>query len=95
MLSWKMMLMEMCKLIFNEKPSEMLYLATCNNNLYSHEQNYTTKVADNCYVWSSNDTRTKRSVLLYIMKEVGINPSDLELELVPLNDNAISDSVED
>lgn len=94
-LSWKMMLMEMCKLIFNEKPSEMLYLATRNNNLYSREQNYTTKVAENCYVWSSNDTRTKRSVLLYIMKEVGVNPSDLELELVPLNDNAISDSIED
>jgi len=73
----------------------MLYLATRNNNLYSREQNYTTKVAENCYVWTSNDTRTKRSVLLYIMKEVGINPSDLELELVPLNDNAISDSVED
>ena len=37
----------------------------------------------------------KKTVLLYIMKEVGINPSDLELELVPMNDNAISDNVED
>ena len=93
--SWKMMLVEVCKLIFSEYPSEMLYLATKNYNLHSKEQGNLTKIADNCYVWSSNDTRTKRGVLLYIFKEIGISPSELELELVPLNDNAGGDDTDD
>ena len=93
--SWKMMLIEVCKLLFAEHPSEMLYLATKNINLHSTEQAYYTKVAENCYVWSSNDTRTKKSVLAYIFKEIGILPSELELELVPLNENTVNDNVED
>ncbi len=89
------MLVEVCKLIFSEHPSEMLYLATKNYNLHSKEHDNLTKIADNCYVWSSNDTRTKRGVLLYIFKEIGISPSELELELVPVNDNAGGDDTDD
>ena len=93
--SWKMMLVEVCKLIFNEHPSEMLYLATKNDMVHANANTYSSPVADNCHVWTSNDTRTKRGILLYIFKEIGISPSELELELVPLNDNTISDNVED
>lgn len=93
--SWKMMLVEVCKLIFNEYPTEMLYLATKNNYLHDSAQDYTTPVVENCHVWASNDTRSKRNVLLYIFKELGIDPSILELELVPLNNNVVDDNVED
>ena len=93
--SWKMMLVEVCKLIFNEYPTEMLYLATKNNYLHDSAQDYTTPVVENCHVWASNDTRSKRNVLLYIFKELDIDPSVLELELVPLNNNVVDDNVED
>lgn len=76
-------------------PSEMLYLATKNDMVHATANTYSSPVADNCHVWTSNDTRTKRGILLYIIKEIGISPSELELELVPLNDNTISDNVED
>ncbi len=93
--SWKMMLVEVCKLIFNEYSTEMLYLATKNNYLHDSAQDYTTPVVENCHVWASNDTRSKRNVLLYIFKELDLDPSVLELELVPLNNNVVDDSVED
>ncbi len=94
-LSWKMMLVEVCKLVFREHPSEMLYLATKNDMVHASAKYFTSPVADNCHVWTSNDTRTKRGILLYIFREIGIVPSELELELVPLNDNTVSDNVED
>jgi len=93
--SWKMMLVEVCKLIFNEYPTEMLYLATKNNYLHDSAQDSTTPVVENCHVWASNDTRSKRNVLLYIFKELDLDPSVLELELVPLNNNVVDDNVED
>lgn len=93
--SWKMMLVEVCKLVFKEHPSEMLYLATKDDTLHIKAKSYTSPVADNCHIWTSNDTRTKRNILLYIFREIGISPSELELELVPLNDNIVSDNVED
>ena len=93
--SWKMMLLEVCKLIFNDYPTEMLYLATKDNYLHSSAKDYTAPVVENCHVWASNDTRSKRNVLLYIFKELGIDPSILELELVPLNNNVVDDNVED
>ena len=46
-------------------------------------------------MWSSNDTRTKRAILAYIFKEIGILPSDLELMLVPVSENTVIDNVED
>lgn len=93
--SWKTMLVEMCKLLFNENPSGMLYLATKNDNVYSKAKNFTSPISENCHVWTANDTRTKKNILLYIFKEIGITPADLELELVPLNDTTIDENVED
>ena len=73
----------------------MLYLATKNIYLPDSAQDYTTPVVENCHVWASNDTRSKRNVLLYIFKELDLDPSVLELELVPLNNNVVDDNVED
>ena len=70
-------------------------LATKDYNLHPKEQSNYTKIAENCYVWSSNDTRTKRAILAYIFKEIGILPSDLELMLVPVSENTVIDNVED
>ena len=89
------MLIEVCKLLFKENASGMLYLASKNDNLHTTAKHYTSPVTENCHVWTNNDTRAKKGVLLYIFKELGVNPSDLELELVPLNDNTVDDNVED
>ena len=93
--SWKMMLLEVCKLLFDEYPTEMLYLATKDNHLHLTPKDYTAPVNDKCHVWASNDTRSKRSTLLFIFTELGLDPSILELELVPLNNNVVDDNVED
>lgn len=93
--SWKMMLIEVSKLIFKEYTTEMLYLATKNYCYHSHEQENLTKIADNVYVWSANDTRTKRGILQYLFKELSLSPSELELELVPLSDNIVNDNADE
>lgn len=85
--TWKDMLVEVCKNLFSEKPTDMLYLATKNSMLFIKDEGYTTRIADNCYVWSANSTKNKQSVLLYIFKELNISPSILEVELVPQTNN--------
>lgn len=91
--TWKDMLVEVCKTLYAEKPTEMLYLATKNSYLYSKEESFTSIIAENCHVWSANSTKSKRGILLYIFKELNISPSLLEIELVPLGVN--EDSEED
>lgn len=85
--TWKDMLVEVCKSLFGEKPTEMLYLATKNSMLFIKDEGYTTQIAENCHVWSANSTRSKQAVLLYIFKELNISPSVLEVELVPQSGN--------
>ena len=84
--TWKEMLVELCKLLYKEKPTEMLYLSTKNTNLYSQQHNYTSMIAENCHVWSSNSTKSKQTVIQYMFKELNIAPSDLEIELLPISD---------
>lgn len=89
--TWKDMLVDVCKTLYGEKPTEMLYLATKNSYLYSKEESYTSIIAENCHVWSANSTKSKRGTLLYIFKELNISPSVLEVELVPQLNNEDSD----
>ena len=84
--TWKEMLVELCKLLYKEKPTEMLYLSTKNTNLYSQQHNYTSMIAENCHIWSSNSTKSKQTVIQYMFKELNIAPSDLEIELLPISD---------
>ena len=51
------------------------------------------KVADGCYVYSSCSTSTKRSILNYLFKEMGIPSNILEFEVAPLVDK-VTDSEE-
>ena len=92
--TWKDMLVEVCKTLYGEKPTEMLYLATKNSYLYSKEESFTSAIAENCHVWSSSNTKSKRSTLLYIFKELNISPSFLEIELVPQGVNGDADEDE-
>ncbi|MCR5066282.1 MAG: HNH endonuclease family protein, partial [Bacteroidales bacterium] len=89
--SWKEMVIEVCKLLYGEKPTEMLYLATKNDYLFSESKDSNSKVADNCYVWTNNSTRSKRQELLYLFAELSISPSELEVELVPQHDEEDDD----
>ena len=89
--TWKDMLVEVCKTLYGEKPTEMFYLSTKNSYLYNHEESYTSVVAENCHVWSANSTKSKRITLLYIFKELNVSPSLLEIELVPQGANGESD----
>lgn len=86
--SWKGMLVELCKIIYAEKPSDLLYLATKDDYLYASPTIYTSQIAENCHVLTSNDTRTKKNVILYVFKELGIHPSELELDLEPLSESS-------
>lgn len=87
--TWKDMLIQVGKLIYNENPSSMVYLATKKNNLYEEDSEGRSKIADNCYVYSACNTNTKRSILSYIFKECNIPASVLEFELVPISENII------
>lgn len=85
--TWKDMLVEVCKTLYAERATEMIYLATKNSYLYCKEESYTTEIASNCHVWSSSSTKSKRTTLLYLFKELNLSPSLLEVELVPQADN--------
>jgi uncharacterized protein with ParB-like and HNH nuclease domain len=92
--TWKQMLIELCKILYSENPSMMLYLA--NKDWWLHEKaakDYS-KVADKCYVHSSCSTNTKRTIITYIFKELNIAHSDLEFELAPIGDK-VMDSEEE
>lgn len=93
--TWKTMLVQLCRFIYEEMPIQMNSLA--KNNYWLHEKeegsDYT-RVAEGCYVYSSCSTRTKCSIITYLFEQLEINPSDLEFELVPLNDKVI-DSTEE
>lgn len=85
-ITWKDMLVMVCKLMYNENPSTMTYLATKNYWIHETDGKDKTKIADQCYVYSSCSTNTKRSILNYLFMELGIPSSVLEFELAPLAD---------
>ena len=93
--TWKEMLVDLCKLLYKEKTTEMIYLATKCMYLHSMQQYYTSMVAENCHVWTSNSTKTKQGIIQYIFKELNIAPSDLEIELLPISEKGNSESEED
>ena len=92
---WKNLLIDVCKLLYAEKPTEMLYLATKSYYLHPSPKDIYSYVADNCYVWSSTSTKTKRATLLYIFEKIGIAPSELEIELIPENESSLFDEIDE
>lgn len=87
--TWKDMLIQVCKLMYNENPSTMTYLATKNYWMHEIENRDLSKIAEHCFVYSSCSTNTKRSILNYLFKEMNIPSQVLEFELVPLADKVI------
>lgn len=93
-ITWKDMLVQVCKLMYNENPSSMTYISTKNYWMHDSENKDRTRIADQCYVYSSCSTNTKRSILNYLFKELDIPSSILEFELVPLADKVIDSEEE-
>lgn len=92
--TWKYMLERLCRAIYEEMPIQMNSLAKNNYWLHEEDHNDYSRVADNCYVYSSCSTRTKCTIINYIFEQLEINPSDLEFELVPLTDK-VQDAAEE
>lgn len=84
--NWKDMLVQVAKLMYEEKPSSMAYLASKDEWIHESDSKERSKIAERCYIYTSCSTNTKRSGLNYLFKELGIPSSILEFELVPLAD---------
>lgn len=91
--TWKQMLEQVCKMMYNENPSSMTYLSSKNYWMHDSDSKERSKVADGCYVYSSCSTNTKRSILTYLFKEMCIPSTILEFEIAPLVDK-VTDSEE-
>ena len=88
-ISWKDMLIQMSKLIYSEEPIQMNSLAAKEMHYYTDDSEGRSFIAKRCYVFSSCSTKTKISILTYVFEQLGLNFSDLEFELIPLNDKEI------
>ncbi len=82
--TWKEMLIQVCKLMYDENPSTMLFVAGRDLWIHTSGSKDRSKIADGCFVYSSCSTNTKRSILTFLFKETGIPSSILEFELVPM-----------
>ena len=89
--SWKGMLVEVCKLVYAEKPMSVAYLSAKDVWFHTYDNQKHSKIADNCYVWSSASAKTICNILSFLFNEVGIPKSQLEFDLVPQKDNAIEE----
>ena len=92
--NWVEMLVQVCKLMYNESPSTMTYVASKNYWIHDSEAKGRSKVAEHCDVHTSCSTNTKRSILNYLFKECGIPTSVLEFELAPLADKVTESNEE-
>lgn len=88
--SWKDMLVSLCRLIYTDSPSSMRVL--CNAQSWLHDnpgvENGRSQFADGCYIHSSCSTKTKMSIIRYIFGKLNIASTDLEFELTPLAETA-------
>ncbi len=87
--TWKQMLEQVCKLMYNENPSSMTYLSSKNYWVHETDSKDRSKIAERCYVHTSCSTNTKRSILTYLFKEMGIPSSILEFEIAPFAEKVV------
>jgi uncharacterized protein with ParB-like and HNH nuclease domain len=66
--TWKQMLEQVSKMMYNENPSSMTYLASKDYWVHEKSTKERSKIADGCYIYSSCSTNTKRSRLTYLFK---------------------------
>ncbi len=93
--SWKDMLVTLCRLVYAESPSSMRIMCNARNWLYdsADAENTRTQFAENCYVYSSCSTKTKMSVIRHIFSKLNIQPSELEFELTPVSEKMTDDAI--
>jgi hypothetical protein len=84
--SWKEMLVQLSKIIYAEEPIKMNSLAATDEWYHRSGSEGRSKVSENCYVFTSCGTKTKCTILSHMFDQLGLNASDLEFELIPLND---------
>lgn len=84
--SWKEMITQVCTLMYKENPTLMTYIATEGNWLHLNNDSNYSRIAENCYLNTSNDTNTKKYILANLFKGCGISPSVLEFKLIPLTE---------
>ena len=89
--SWKEMMVEVCKLVYTEKPTAVAYLCSKDSWFHNYDNKKHSKIAENCYVWSSASAKTICYVLGMLFAETGIPKSQLEFDLVPLKDNSVDE----
>ena len=58
--TWKEMLVQVCKLMYNENLSTMVYLATKDSYLHEADSEDRSKVAENCYIYIAPVALTRR-----------------------------------
>ena len=85
------MLVEVCKLVYAEKPTSVTYLSAKDVWFHTYENLKHSKIADNCYVWSSASARTICNILSFLFTELGISKSQLEFDLIPQKEHAIEE----
>ncbi len=82
--NWKDMQIQVAKLMYDENPSTMTYLASLDEWVHEEDKVGRTKIAERCYIFTSCGTNTKWNCLNYLFTSMGISSNILEFELVPL-----------
>lgn len=90
--SWKEMLIDVCKLVYAEKPTEVAYLCFKDCWFHSHDAKQHSKIAENVYVRSSSCARTICNTLRFLFDGTRTSQSDLEFDLIPQKENEIEEN---
>ncbi len=95
--SWKDMLVTLCRVMYAESPSLMRVLCNAHYWLFDSPgtENSRSQFADGCYVYSSCSTKTKMSVIRYLFSKFNIPSFELEFELIPQSEQSNEDEQDD
>lgn len=93
--TWKDMLIQVSKLVYNENKNTVTYL--CQKGYWFHCEGTSerSRIADNCYVYSSCSTKTKQTILSYLFQNCGISDNELEFYLQPVSEKQVVDNEEE
>ena len=87
--SWKAMLVELCKKVYEEKSPSMAYLASKEKVLFTQSKADRAQIADGIFIRISYTTQGKIQNIQYIFKELEIPAALLEFEIEPLNNDEV------
>ena len=87
--SWKAMLVELCKKVYEEKSPSMAYLASREKILFTQSKADRVQIAEGIFIRVSYTTQGKMQNIQYIFKELEIPATLLEFEIEPLNNDDV------